>query len=161
EYSIGVHTLPDGRTLIATDRDLTFSDGTRRPNGGPMIYLTGGSGKPGIPSPNAAQEHRALGEAWGGKRGESAIESARPGLANAKVNPDDELVDDYIKFGPIKKKNGHGGKPLNATREKQARKLWETFKLVVNKPLAECSYEDGVKLVAHIEAEHLKKHGEP
>jgi len=53
------------------------------------------------------------------------------------------------------------GKPLNPTRAKQARKLWATFRQVVNKPLAECSYDDAVKLVEHIEAEHQKKHGEP
>jgi hypothetical protein len=37
EYEPGLHTLPDGRTVMATERDLTFSDSTRRPNGGPMI----------------------------------------------------------------------------------------------------------------------------
>jgi hypothetical protein len=31
----------------------------------------------------------------------------------------------------------------------------------VDKPLKDCGYDDAVTLVAHIEAEHHKKHGDP
>lgn len=41
EYAPGLHKLQDGRDVMATESYLTFSDGTRRPNGGPAIYLTG------------------------------------------------------------------------------------------------------------------------
>ena len=114
-----------------------------------MIYLTGAR----LP---AAQEFKVLDEAWEGKRGEGQVEVARPVVTNAKASSDDLLVEDYIKFGAITKKNGRGGKPLNSVREKQARSLWDTFKRVVDKPMKDCGYDDAVKLVAHIEAEHLK-----
>jgi integrase len=138
EYAVGIHTLPDGRTLIATDRDLTFSDGTRRPNGGPMIYLTGAR----LP---AAQEFKALDDAWEGKIGEGPVEAARPVVANFKTD-DDALLETYIT---------HAG--LTDLRAKQARDIWYVFKSVLGKPLAKCDRTDGRKIVAHLETtKHLK-----
>ena len=143
EFTPGLHTLPDGRTLMATERDLTFSDGTRRPNGGPMIYLTG------APLP-AAETFRALDDAWEGRIGEGPIDLARPKLVTVKTSPDDALLETYIT---------HAG--LNDVRTKQARAIWATFKSVVDKPLRECTRDDGRKIVAHLEAEHLKARKKP
>jgi integrase len=154
EYTPGLHTLPDGRSVMATPHDLTFSDGTRRPNGAPVIYLQ----EPHLLS--VKRQFEALDDAMESKLGAGPV-TDRPTLVLRDSSPDDLLLEDYIRFGSIKKKNGRGGKPLNATRAAQARKLWATFRQVVNKPLTECGYDDSVKLVAHIEAEHLKKRGEP
>lgn len=129
EYTPGLHTLDDGRTLIATERDLTFSDGTRRPNGGPMIYLTG--------APlDAAQTFKALDDAWD-NGAEGPVTTDRPVLVAAKASPDDALLETYIT---------HAG--LNPVRTKEARAIWATFKRVVDKPLAECTRDDGRKVVA-------------
>jgi integrase len=141
EFAPGLHTLPDGRTLIATATDLTYSDGTRRPNGGPMIYLTG--------APlDAAQTFKALDDAWDGKIGEGPIETDRPKFIAAKTSPDDELLETYITNGSVKKR-----RPLNPVRAKEARAIWATFRSVVAKPLAKCTIDDGRALVAHLEAE--------
>jgi hypothetical protein len=35
EFEPGLHTLPDGRTVMATERDLTFSDANRHVRFGP------------------------------------------------------------------------------------------------------------------------------
>jgi integrase len=158
EHAPGLHTLPGGHVL-ATETTLTFTDAagkitSTRPNGGPMIYLTG--------APlSTAQTFKALDDAWEGRIGEGPVGDDRPKFVAAKTSADDALLEDYIKFGSIKKKNGRGGKPLNPTREKEARKIWATFKQIVQKPLKDCTYDDGVALVAHIEAEHQKRHGEP
>jgi integrase len=141
EFDPGLHTLPDGRTLIATATDLTYSDGTRRPNGGPMIYLTG--------APlDAAQTFKALDDAWdNGAVG--PVKTDRPVLVRKDADPDDALLELYIANGSVKKRV-----PLNPTRAKEARAIWATFKRVVEgKVLKDCTRDDGRKLVAHLEAE--------
>ncbi len=135
EFEPGLHTLPDGRTLIATATDLTYSDGTRRPNGGPMIYLTGAS-------LSAAREFKAFDDAWDGKIGEGPVPIDRPKFVAAKSSADDALIETYI---------AHAG--LNTVRTKQARALWATFRSVIDKPLAKCTRDDGRALVAHLEAQ--------
>jgi len=61
EYTPGLHTLLDGH-VMATETDLTFSDGTRRPNGEPAIHLTG-------TRLSAAREFQAFDDAYDGKIG--------------------------------------------------------------------------------------------
>jgi len=135
EFAPGLHTLPDGRTVMATETDLTFSDGTRRPNGGPMIYLAGAN-------LSAAQEFKAFDDAWDGKIGEGPIQTGRAKFVAAKSSTDDALLETYI---------AHAG--LNATRAKEARAIWTTFRQVINKQLKDCTRDDGRALVAHLEAE--------
>lgn len=118
EYAPGLHTLPDGRTVMATERDLTFSDGTRRPNGGPAIYLTG-------PQLSAAREFQAFDDAYDGKIGEGPIQSERPKLVAVKASADDAILETYIKHKNI---TGH--------REREAREMWRIFRTVVGKPFA-------------------------
>jgi integrase len=150
----GLYALPDGRAFIAGDRQLTFTDGTTRQNGGPGIYLTGAQLSP-------RDEINALADAWDSKIDAGPVQPARRVLATVKADADKDLLEDYIKFGSIKKNNGRDGKPLSPVRAKEARRIWSTFKQVVDKPLKDCGYDDAVKLVAHIEAEHEIKHGEP
>jgi len=147
EFPIGVHSLPDGRTLIATATDLTYSDGTRRPNGGPMIYLA----NPHLLS--VKEQFAALDDAWDGKIGAGPVPTDRPVLITVKTSPDDTLLEDYIQRGSRRRK-----RPLNPVREKEARKIWATFRQIVNKPLSECTIDDGYTLVKHLEAEHLEAH---
>ena len=52
---------------------------------------------------------------------------------------DDDLLETYIKH------NGVRGLP-----EKQARDIWHLFKTVVNKPLKQCTREDGRTIVDHL-----------
>ena len=132
EYEPGLHTLPDGRTFMATERDLTFSDGTRRPNGGPMIYLTG------VQLP-AAREFKALDDAYDGKIGPGPIETDRPTLVTTKSSADDAILETYIKQNCI-----------TGYREKEAREMWRIFRTVVAKPLRECTREDGRAIVAYL-----------
>ena len=141
EFEPGLHTLPDGRTLIATATDLTYSDGTRRPNGGPMIYLTGAR-------LDAAQTFKALDDAWEGRIGEGPV-NARPKVLAKDADPDTELLELYIANGSVKKRV-----PLSPVRAKEARAIWGTFKRVVEgKALKDCDRADGRALVAHLEAE--------
>lgn len=133
EYPAGLHTLPDGRTLIATERDLTFADGTRRPNGGPAIYLTGEQ----LP---AAQEFQAFDAAYAGVIGEGPIRDGRPKLV--AVSSDDTVLETYIK---------HNG--IDGLREKQARDTWHIFRTVVRKPLRSCTRDDGRAIVEYMKAQ--------
>ena len=76
EHKPGLHTLPDGGHVLATDTTLTFTDAAgkitgTKPNGGPMIYLTG------VPL-SAADEFKALDDAWEGKIGVGPVPTGRP-----------------------------------------------------------------------------------
>jgi integrase len=142
EYEPGPFTTPDGRTGIATATDLTFSDGTRLPNGGPIIWLE---------SPQyltAAQQFKALDDAHEGRIGEGVVKTDRPTLLRQDTDPDSAIIENYITNGSVKKRV-----PLNPTRAKEARAIWATFKHVVEgKALKDCTRDDGRKLVAHLEA---------
>ena len=133
EYAPGLHTLPNGGHVMATETDLTFSDGTRRPNGGPAIYLTG--------APlSAAREFQAFDDAYDGKIGEGPIEDQRPKFVAAKSSSDDALLETYIKH-----------KGITGYREREAREMWRIFRTVVNKPLRECTRDDGRAIVTYLE----------
>jgi integrase len=140
EFEPGLHTLPDGRTVMATERDLTFSDGTRRPNGHPGVGLVGAD----LP---AAEEFKALDDAWNevmeGKwngTAERPIKTERPVLT--KPSADDAILETYIK---------HNG--ITGYREREAREMWRIFRTVVDKPLRSCTREDGRAVVAYLEDE--------
>jgi integrase len=132
EYEPGLHTLSDGRTVMATERDLTFSDGTRRPNGSPMIYLTGAQ----LP---ATREFQVLDDAYAGKIGPGPIETDRPTLVTAKSSVDDAILETYLTQ-----------KCVTGYREREARKMWRIFRTVVAKPLRECTRDDGRAVVAYL-----------
>ena len=132
EYEPGLHTVPDGRTVMATERDLTFSDGTRRPNGGPMIYLTGAQ----LP---AAREFKAFDDAYAGKIGPGPIETDRPTLVTTKSSADDAILETYLTQ-----------KSVTGYREREAREMWRIFRTVVAKPLRECTRDDGRAVVAYL-----------
>jgi len=143
-YEPGLHTLPDGRTVMATERDLTFSDGARRPNGGPAISLTGTRSWP------AAQEFQAFDDAEAGIIGEGPIPTERPKFVAAKASADDAVLETYLKHnGIIEEKNGVVA-VNDPVRERQAREIWRIFRIVVNKPLRECTREDGRAIVAYL-----------
>lgn len=132
EYEPGLHTLPDGSTLIATERDLTFSNGTRRPNGGPMIYLTGER----LP---AEREFKVFDDAYAGKIGPGPIETDRPTPVMVKSSADDAILETYIKHNSI-----------TGYREREAQGMWRIFRTVVDKPLRDCTREDGRVIVAFL-----------
>ena len=95
DHKPGLHTLPDGGHVLATETTLTFTDAagkitSTRPNGGPAIYLTGAL-------LSAAREFKALDDAWDGVIGEGPIEDERPKLVAAKSSDDDKLLETYIK----------------------------------------------------------------
>ncbi len=137
EYDPGLHTLPDGGHVLASDTTLTFTDAagqitSTRPNGGPAIYLTGAS-------LSASREFQAFDDAWDGKIGEGPIPSERPKFVAANSHADDTILETYIKHNSI-----------TGTRERQAREVWRIFRTVVNKPLRECTREDGRAIVAYM-----------
>ena len=133
EYEPGLHQLPDGGSVMATGTDLTFSDGSRRLNGGPAIYLTGAK-------LSAAREFQVFDDAWSGKIGEGPIENERPKFIAAKSSADDALLETYVKQ-----------KCLTGYREREAREIWRIFRTVVDKPLRECTRDDGRAIVTYLE----------
>jgi integrase len=140
EYTPGLHRLPDGGHVLATEKALTFTDAAgkiagTKPNGGPMIYLTG------TPLP-AAETFNVLDDAWDGKIGAGPVPAERPKFIAAKSSDDDKLLETYITQAGLSK-----------TREAQAREMWRIFRTVVDKPLAQCTRDDGRKIVAHLEAD--------
>ena len=58
----------------------------------------------------------------------------------AVKNGDDALLETYIK---------HNG--IDGLRERQARDIWHIFRTVVNKPLKQCTRDDGRAIIAHLE----------
>jgi integrase len=137
EYAPGLHALPDGGHVLAADTTLTFTDAAgkitgTRPNGSPAIWLTGAQ----LP---AAREFKALDDAWSGVIGEGPIESERPKFVAAKSHADDVILETYIKH-----------KNLSGTPERQAREIWRLFRVVIAKPLRDCTRDDGRDLVAYI-----------
>ena len=68
EFEPGLHALPEGGHVLATETTLTFTDAagkltSTKPNGGPAIYLTGAN-------LSAEREFKAFDDAWAGRIGE-------------------------------------------------------------------------------------------
>ncbi len=145
EYTPGLHTLPDGSGhVLANETTLTFTDAAgkitgTKPNGGPMIYLTG--------TPlSAADEFKALDDAWEGKIGEGPVPTNRPRFVASKSTDDDKLLETYITHAA-----------LSSTSEAQAREMWRVFRTAVDKPLAKCTRDDGRAVVKYLEKENPLK----
>ncbi|HEX3484982.1 MAG TPA: tyrosine-type recombinase/integrase [Micropepsaceae bacterium] len=140
DYEPGLHTLPEGGHVMAADTVLTFTDAAgkitgTKPNGGPVIHLSG------APLP-AAIEFQVFDDAMAGLIGEGRVETDRPKFVAAKSHPDDAILETYLK---------HNG--ITGTRERQAREVWRIFRTVVDKPLRECTREDGRAIVSYMEDE--------
>lgn len=137
DYEPGLHTLPEGGHVMATETVLTFTDpagkitGTK-PNGGPVVHLSG------APLP-AALEFQVFDDAMAGKIGEGPVGRERPNFVAAKSGPDDAILETYLTHNSI-----------TGTRERQAREVWRIFRTVVGKPLRECTREDGRAIVAYM-----------
>ena len=128
------HVGDDGGEIIATEKELIYigHNGVvikTEPNGGLAHQLV---------SRNPLTLHSVVqailtsdAEAFGGP-----VE--RPTVA--VKNSDDALLETYLK---------HNG--IDGLREKQARDIWHVFKSVVNKPIKECTRDDGRAIIAHLE----------
>lgn len=82
-------------------------------------------------------------------------EENRPKLASK--NTDDDLFEEYVKFGPcVKRGRKARGAKLDPHSEAEARKIWSLFRTLVNKPLAQTTRDDARKIIAHLEASGLK-----
>lgn len=134
EYEPGrEHAGPDGGKIVATDRELIHigHNGAitqTEPNGGPVLLATSVP-RLGMPFPVVIGP---------------PTEIDRPTVA-AK-NGDDAILEAYLK-----KQN------ITGFYEREARATWATFKSLCDKPLRDCDYEDGRKLVEHFEAEGSKR----
>jgi len=69
-----------------------------------------------------------------------AYDAAKARSTLAIKNNDDDLLETYLQ---------HNG--ITGLRERQARDIWHIFKTVVNKPLKQCTRDDGRALVAYLE----------
>ena len=119
-YEPGLQVI-DGKQVFATEREL------RDLATGKVIGVNGGPAEVLIPAPaDGVPSFEAYDAA-----------KARPTLPTK--GSDDDLLEVYLKH------NGVRGLP-----EKQARDLWHTFKTVVNKPLKQCTREDGRAVVDHL-----------
>jgi integrase len=133
------HINPEGGRIVATDRELIFIDAegrisNRAANGGPGFQMVGLERRLGIPFPVPLEP--LFGEP-----------GTRPVVA--VKNGDDVLLETYLKHA----KNG----PVTGHCEREARELWATFKqLTDNKPLKDCTRDDGRKLVEHYQAQGLR-----
>ncbi len=119
-YEPGLQVI-DGKKVFATEREL------RDLATGKVIGVNGGPAEVLIPAPaDGVPSFEAYDAA-----------KARPTLPTK--GSDDDLLEVYLKH------NGVRGLP-----EKQARDIWHTFKTVVNKPLKQCTREDGRAVVDHL-----------
>ena len=128
------HVGDDGGEIVATEKELIYigHNGVvikTEPNGGLAHQLV---------SRNPLTLHSVVqailtsdAEAFGGPVERPAV---------AVKNSDDALLETYLK---------HNG--IDGLREKQARDIWHVFKSVVNKPIKECTRDDGRAIIAHLE----------
>ncbi len=138
QHAPGLHTLDDGQRIFATERELHFLDASgatvrTEPNGGLASHLV-----------NAGPAFDGLQTALmvGVDPGEFFKE--RPTLATK--NADDALFETYIEQNKV---TGPG--------EREARHVWSMFKtLSDNKPLKDCTRNDGRLLVKHFTEQGLK-----
>ena len=114
--------------FFATERDL------RDLATGAIIGPNGGPAEVLTPAPRDGPSFEAYDAA-----------KARP--TPATKGSDDDLLETYIKH------NGITGLP-----ERQARDIWHVFKTVVNKPLKQCTRDDGRAIVTYLEKQYLEKH---
>jgi integrase len=138
EYEPGLHDGPNGERIAATERELSFYDGTGKllrtePNGGPSFQLVGGP-----------LTVRSLAEAFLDADFGDDDPSPRRKKPPAKGS-DDALLETYLTHNNI-----------TGYYEREARDTWATFKSLCDKPLKDCDRDDGRKLVAFYEAQKSK-----
>jgi integrase len=137
------HVGEDGGRILATDKDLFHIDHKgaitkTEPNGGlvPQFFV---GGVP-VRSFTTRSQKAAL----------SIFEAYRAGnprpASPTKRNGDDALLETYLRHANI-----------SAYCEREARDTFALFRTLTEKPLKECTRDDGRKLVAHFEAQGLKK----
>jgi integrase len=122
-YEPGLRMI-DGEQVIVTDRELQFIDAS-----GNVVRRepNGGPAELLTPAPSSGvPSFKAYDDA---KRPTPAVKNA-----------DDALLETYLKHNSIE-----------GLRERQARDIWHIFKTVVNKPLKQCTRDDGRAIVAHLE----------
>jgi integrase len=124
------HVGEDGGEIIATEKEL--------------IHI-GHNGAVTKTEPNGGLAHRLVSrdpltaygvvQAYLNAEGEDFGPVARPTVATK--TSDDALLETYLK---------HNG--IDGLREKQARDIWHSFRTVLNKPIKDCTRDDGRALVA-------------
>ena len=135
------HVGEDGGRILATDKDLFHIDHKgaitkTEPNGGlvPQFFV---GGVP-VRSFTTRSQKAAL----------SIFEAYRAGnprpASPTKRNGDDALLETYLRHANI-----------SAYCEREARDTFALFRKLTEKPLKECTRDDGRKLVAHFEAQGL------
>jgi|BarGraNGADG00212_1021973.scaffolds.fasta_scaffold28683_2 integrase len=150
ELEPGLHTLADGSTVFATERELHVvgSDGAvieKRPNGGPGLRLEG----PGPMTVHNLAEAYLLSdsEMLGGPSG-YIPKNGRPRVA--RKDGDESILETYLERG------GKHGTGLQGDKRREAIATWQLFRaLTDNKPLKDCTRDDGRKLVTHLEGKGL------
>jgi integrase len=121
-YEPGLRMI-DGEQVFVMDRELHYLD-----NSGNVIRRepNGGPAELLSPAPRGGPSFKAYDDA------------KRPTLP--VKNGDDQLLETYIK---------HNG--IDGLSERQARDIWHIFRTVVNKPLKQCTRDDGRAIVAYLE----------
>jgi integrase len=139
------HVGEDGSRIIATDKDLIYMGHNgaiirTEPNGGLAYQLVASERLNG----------HGLALAYINANGEAFGKSA-PRLTVAKRGSDDAIIETYLDHGGKKKTGIHG------YYRREALDTWAVFKrLTANKPLKECTRDDGRKLVRHFQEQGLK-----
>ena len=133
EPSADLQNVPNGERVAASATELKFygPDGKllrTTPNGGPSFRIANLQHRLGIPYVD-----------------ERMIEVTEVAQAKPKT-ADDAILDTYIAH-----------RTITGYNEREARNVWAIFKgLTDNKPLKNCSRDDGRKLVAYFTGEGLK-----
>jgi integrase len=134
------HVGDDGGRIIATDKDLLYLDAsgaiTKTEPNGDFWYQLAGADRLTV---------RSLAEAY--LQADFGDGPLRRQAAPAKKNGDDAMLETYLRH-----------RNVHSRIEREARNTLALFKsLVDNKPIKDCTRDDGRKLVAYFEAKGLKK----
>jgi hypothetical protein len=137
-----IHSGPDGGQIFATDRELHYLDASgatarTEPNGGEVFTIVGNGAL------SARDEFAAFDNAYSGVIREGVIDRQRPKVPTKIA--DDAILETYIQH-----------KGVTGYYEREARVVWASFRSLCNKPLKDCSRDDGRLLVAHYQAQGLK-----
>jgi len=138
----GEYTTENGERVIATERDLIYLDR----NSGALIRT-----EPNSPAPQLVNAPMGAVIHFGNPtRSLTELRRMGPVIDLSKKAPtkngDDVILETYLKH-----------RNITGYIEREARAMWELFKsLTNNKPLKDCTRDDGRKLVTHLEAQGLK-----
>jgi integrase len=126
DYAPGLHTLPDGTRIFATDRVVHFLDD----HGATIRTATNGE-----PEHRVVNLEQRLGIPYAPIEVTGAVRPSPP-----VKDSDDTLFDTYLAD------SGLTGYPKT-----EAERMWRLFKTLIGKPLANCTREDGKAIVRHME----------